>query len=132
MARPRSEYPTGLELQILQILWAESPLPVRDIRLALAGQERDIAHTSVITTLNTMVDKRYLKRTKQGKAFLFSPRVSEDEVSQGMMSDVVNRVFGGSATAAVLSLFDSSQLDADELQELRRQINRKAREQSKD
>ncbi|MFM7723925.1 MAG: BlaI/MecI/CopY family transcriptional regulator, partial [Bacteroidota bacterium] len=47
--------------RILKILWQHSPLPVRDVRDALAEQGRDLAHTSVITTLNTMVGKRYLK-----------------------------------------------------------------------
>ncbi len=73
MARPKSLHPTELELQILKVLWDRSPLPVREIRQALADGGRDLAHTSVITTLGVMVRKRYLRRTKQGNAFLFAP-----------------------------------------------------------
>ena len=74
MARPASEYPTELELQILKVLWYHAPQPVSQVREALAGQDRKLAHTSVITTLNTMVRKDYLKRVKDGKTWLFSPR----------------------------------------------------------
>ena len=102
MARPASEHPTNLELQILQLLWEQSPLLVRDVRQMLADSGRDIAHTSVITTLNTMVDKRYLKRTKQGRSFLFSPRVSRDEISDRMLGHLFRRVFDGSLTAVIL------------------------------
>ena len=125
MARVSGEQPTELELQFLKILWEKSPQPVRDVRDALARAGRDIAHTSVITTLNTMVKKRFLRREKEGKGFLFSPRVSRDEVSQKMLGDVVNRVFDGSATALMMGLFEHSDLDAGELKELRRLIDRK-------
>jgi BlaI family penicillinase repressor len=128
MARPRSDHPTELELQILKVLWDRSPLPVRDVRDALAAGGRDIAHTSVITTLNTMVTKRYLQRKKEGKAFLFSPLVGREEVTQRMLGDVVERVFDGSAAAVMLSLFDRADLDAKELKELRRAIDRKMKE----
>ncbi len=127
MPRPASEHPTELELKILQILWEQSPLPVREIRDQLAGGGRDIAHTSVITTLNTMFDKGYLKRKKQGKAFLFSPRIEKEHVSRRMLGDLVDRVFDGSATAVMLSLFGQSDIDESELKELKRLINQQLR-----
>ena len=128
MPRPPTNQPTDLELEFLKILWDASPQLVREIREELAKRGRDIAHTSVITTLNTMVEKKYLKRKKQGKAFLFSPRLSQDQVSQKMLGTVVDRVFDGSARAVLLSLFDCTDIDQDELKELRKLINKKARE----
>ena len=130
MARPKSSHPTELELQILKILWDRSPLPVREIRLALADGGRELAHTSVITTLGVMVRKMYLGRTKQGNAFLFAPEITREEVSDGMLSDIVIRVFDGSPTALMASLFNTSDVDSNEIKELRRLINRKAKEQS--
>ncbi len=130
MARPKSPHPTELELQILKILWERSPLPVREIRLALADGGRESAHTSVITTLGVMVRKKYLRRTKQGNAFLFTPGITREEVSDGMLGDIVHRVFDGSPTALMASLFNTSDVDSDEIKELRRLINRKAKEQS--
>lgn len=129
MARPASDYPTEMELQILRVLWEQAPLLVREIRDALASAGRDIAHTSVITALNTMVDKNYLTREKQGKSYLFAPRVSREQVSEGMLGDVVRRVFDGSPSAVMLSLFNCADVDADELKELRRIINRRMKEQ---
>jgi predicted transcriptional regulator len=130
MARPPSGHPTELELRILKILWRQSPWPVRDIRQALADEGREIAHTSVITTLNIMTRKKYLKRTKQRNAFYFEPRVTRRSVSESMLGDLVDRVFDGSATEVMLSLFHSSDLDADELKHLRKLINRSMKEQS--
>ncbi len=131
MAEKTNQHPTELELMILKILWDESPLPVRDVRARLAEVGRELAHTSVITTLNTMCDKKQLRRKKDGKAFLFSPRVKEEVVSKSMLGDIVNRVFDGSASALMLSLFDRSDIDADEVKELRRLLDQKAKELKK-
>ena len=131
MAVRAGQHPTELELKILKILWEESPLPVREVRARLADQGRELAHTSVITTLNTMCDKRQLSRKKDGKAFLFSPRVKEDTVSQTMLGDLVERLFDGSATSLMLSLFDRSDIDADEVIELRGLLDKKAKELKK-
>ena len=128
MARPASRYPTELELQILKILWHESPLLARDVQQSLAGEGRKLARTSVITTLNTMVGKNYLRRKKRGNTFRFSPQITAEEVSEQMLGDVVDRVFDGSTAAVMVKLFDVQNVDNDELKELRKLINRKLKE----
>lgn len=128
MARPASKYPTELELQILKALWQQSPLLARDVQALLASDGRDLAKTSIITTLNTMVAKKYLTRSKQGNMYLFSPRITESEVGDRVLGDVVDRVFDGSTSAVLLKLFDVKDVDADELKELRRIIDRKLKD----
>lgn len=128
MARPASRYPTELELQILKVLWQDSPLLAREVQATLAETGRELAKTSVITTLNTMVEKKYLKRKKDGNTYLFSPKISEDEVSNRVLGDVVDRVFDGSTASVVMKLFDVRDIDEEELKELRRAINRKLKE----
>jgi BlaI family transcriptional regulator, penicillinase repressor len=130
VARPGSDHPTELELEILKILWDESPLPVRDVRRRLEERaKRTLAHSSVITMLNIMVRKGYLGCKKIGKAFFFSPKVERKDVSGRFVGDLLGRVFDGSAAAMVLNLVETVDLDADELSELRKLINRKAKEQ---
>jgi BlaI family penicillinase repressor len=131
MSRTGSEHPTELELMILKVLWKESPLAVREVRdrLATAPLARDLTHSSVITILNIMVRKGFLQREKEGKAFLFSPLSAEREVSRGMLADLLGRLFDGSASAVVLDLLEVSDVDADEIREIRSLINRKAKEQ---
>lgn len=130
MPRSESEHPTELELEILKVLWEESPLPVREVRARLESEAaRPLAHSSVITMLNIMHRKGFLRRKKDGKSFLFSPCVQKDSVTGKMMGDLLTRAFGNSATAMVLNLIETADLDADELSELRKLINRKAKEQ---
>lgn len=130
MARPGSDHPTALELEILKVLWRESPLPVRDVRARLKEHaKRPLAHSSVITILNIMVGKGYLARRKEGKSFLFSPKVSRESIRSSLVGDLLGRVFEGSASAMVLNLVETADLDSAELIELRKLINRKVREE---
>ncbi len=130
MPRTESDHPTELELEILKVLWKEAPLPVREVRARLeADAARTLAHSSVITMLNIMHRKGYVRRRKVGKAFLFTPKVTEGDVAGGMIGDLVARAFGGSRSAMVLNLLEAADLDAEELAEVRKLINRKFREQ---
>ena len=132
MPRSESEHPTELELEILKILWQESPLPVREVRARLRTEaNRPLAHSSVITMLNIMHRKGFLRRKKEGKAFLFSPKEEKGRVTGKMMRDLLAKAFNGSASAMVLNLIESTDLNADELAELRKLIARKAKEQNK-
>ena len=129
MARTRSQHPTELELEILKILWEEAPLPVREVRARLESRaDRPLAHSTVITMLNIMYDKGFLKRKKDGKSFLFSPKVKKDRVTGGMMGDLLSRAFNGSPAAMVLNLLETTDVDADELAEIRKLISRKSKE----
>ena len=73
-----------------------------------------------------MFDKGFVKRSsaKEGRAYAFSPKVSREDVSQGMVGDLVERVFEGSASALLLSLLENDQLDAADHAELRDAIER--------
>ncbi|QDU87942.1 Penicillinase repressor [Pirellulimonas nuda] len=130
MTRSQPDHPTELELEILKVLWRESPLPVRDVRARLESDAgRVLAHSSVITMLNIMHRKGFLKRTKVGNAFLFAPKVEKQRVTGRMMGDLLSRAFDGSPAAMMLNLFETTDLDVDEMAELRRLINRKSKEQ---
>lgn len=127
MAKPANAHPTGLELEILKVLWVHAPRTVREIRDELAAGGRDLAHTTVITMLGTMVKKRQIKklRPEVGKAFRFAPVIARESVSHGMLNDLVQRVFDGSAEALMLGLFDVADLDGAELAKLRKLLNQR-------
>ena len=130
MARPASKYPTELELEILKILWDESPLAVRDVRERLEEHAgRSLSHSSVITILNIMHRKGFLKRRKEGKAFLFAPKAPQQEVTQHILGDLLARLFGGRPSAMMLNLLETAELDSDELSDIKKLLARKAKEQ---
>ncbi|TWU47597.1 Transcriptional regulator BlaI [Rubripirellula tenax] len=122
--------PSELELLILKVIWEQSPLTARQIRESLESRGRVLAHTSVITMLQRMAEKKLVEQVspESGKGFLFAPLVAADEVSNHMLRDLVHRVFDGSAEAVVESLFDVSDLNEESLKRLRKTFNQRMRE----
>ncbi len=127
MARPPSKHPTELELEILKVLWQIEPASVRQVRDALANV-RDLAYTTVMTMMSIMADKGYLKREKDGRSYVYEAIYREQKASRNLLQDVVDRVFGGSTTAVMQHLLETSEIDDDELKQIRSLINRKTRE----
>lgn len=124
MARPASKYPTELELEILKILWKDGAEGVREVRDGLTDF-RDLAYTSVMTIMNVMTKKGYLSREKDGGRYVYAPCLQQGSISQDMMSDLVRRLFDGSAAAAMLNLMETSDIDEIELCALRNLIDDK-------
>jgi len=94
------------------------------------ASERDLAYTTVMTTLSTMYRKGYVTRAKDGPGYVYKAELTEDTTAGSMLQDVVRRAFSGSTTAVVQHLIETSDLDSKELKALRRLIDRKAKDQA--
>ncbi len=119
MGRPPHEHPTPAELQILQMLWSSGPATVRQVWLSL-GKPKKRAYTTVMSLMNVMADKGLLKRKPLGKAYLYLPKAQRERTLGEMLGDLVNRGFGGSASALVMHLLGRS--SPEELEQIRRTI----------
>jgi predicted transcriptional regulator len=122
--RRASTRPTELELEILKTLWESSPATVRQVQAALASK-RPLAVTSVTTVLNIMTRKGFLKRAKSGGVYVYSPTVTQTATANGMIRDLINRLFCGSAASLMLNLLSEQDLDEKTLKEIRSALNRK-------
>src|SRR5205823_3099150 len=129
MARRGSKHPTDLELEILKVLWTSGPCSVKQIREGLAAS-RGLAYTTVATMLTIMANKGFVRKRRSGTGSAYEALVPRHKASGGMLQDLIDRVYDGSTLAVVQSLLDTADIDADELAEIRRLVNRKAKEQS--
>ena len=126
MARTVSKHPTELELLILKVLWQLGAASVRQVRDTLAPI-RDLAYTSVMTMLTIMARKGYVSRKKNGRSYVYQAKYHEHKASSNMLRDVIDRLFGGSTTAVMQHLLETSELDDAELKQIRQLITRKAK-----
>ena len=113
---------TRLELQIMQVLWNNGPSTVQAVQQSLPGDQ--LAYTTVQTMLNILQRKGKVKRKLLGKAFEYRPVLSRDKALREAASDMLDRMFGGSVEALLMSLVKSNQLDADQLAKVLKVIER--------
>lgn len=86
-----------LERQVLEEIWDRGETSVRDIVITL---DEKVAYTTVMTTLDRLYKKRLLSRRKDGRAFIYSPRVTRAEFEQGIAEDVIDGLLGGGTSGA--------------------------------
>jgi predicted transcriptional regulator len=126
MARRGSKHPTDLELEILKVLWTHGPCPVKRIQEELAPS-RALAYTTVVTMLTIMTSKGFVRKRRLGGGHVYEAALQRHQASGNMLQELIDKVYDGSTLAVVQSLLDSAEIDANELAEIRRLVNRKAR-----
>ena len=112
---------TPAELRLMRILWMRGESAVADIAAA-AADESPLAYTSVLTTVRILEQKGYVTHRQQGRAFLYSPCVAEDDASRSEIRHVLERFFGNSRERLVLSLLGDDELTPAELKRLKERI----------
>ena len=116
---------TKLELKIMQVIWKHGGGTVSAVQ---ADLDPPLAYTTVQTMLNILERKGKLKRRLQGRAYVYSARVSERKVLGQGLRDLIDRMFGGSSEELVMSLLKNRHIDARKLAELTERFNREASE----
>ena len=78
-----------LEAVVMDHLWsAEGPLTVRDV-LERIDRDPPLAYTTVMTVMDNLHRKGILRRTKDGRAWLYEPTASRSEYTAQVMHDVL-------------------------------------------
>jgi predicted transcriptional regulator len=86
-----------LERRVMAALWQGGERSVRDLQEAFA---RELAYTTLMTTMDRLFRKGLLARRKQGRAYVYSARVSHRELRQGAARGLVLRLLGADRESA--------------------------------
>jgi BlaI family penicillinase repressor len=104
---------TPLELQIMQALWDDGPGTVAEVQGRLGSP---LAYTTVQTMLGVLLKKQRVRRSLSGRAYVYRPAISREGAMAGALKDLVGRMFGGSGEALLMSLIDTRQITAEEIE----------------
>jgi BlaI family penicillinase repressor len=122
--------PTKAEMELLQILWAEGPQTVRQVHTVIA-RRRGVGYTTVLRLLQNMADKELVTRVETARSHVYAAAVAEDEVKRGVVADLLDRVFEGSAASLVMRALEAKPASAAELREIRALLEKPQRGDSK-
>lgn len=121
MPPKRSITLTDAELRIMRILWARGESLVSDLVAALP-EDAPLAYTSILTTVRVLEQKGYVDHRLEGRAFLYSPCLAEEDAGRSEVRHVLGRFFGNSRESLMLSLLGDGEISHEELQRLKHAI----------
>ena len=117
--------PTDAELAILRVLWSRGPSTVREVFDALGGEG---AYTTVLKLLQIMTDKRLVRRDDSARTHIYQAAFSEDQTQKQIVSDLLDRVFDGSAARLVLHALEAGTASPGEIAEIRKLLDKHRKE----
>ena len=123
MARSASSQPTEVELRILRILWESGPCSARDVHNAMA-EDKGTNYSTTVKMLAVMFGKGLVERNESVFPMAFSAAISRDGARQSMLSEVIHKLYDGSAKSLVLQVLSSQQASKADLDEIRELIEK--------
>ncbi len=129
MGRRKSRTFTEVELEFMQVVWAAGEVSTNHVQEVLDGRGRNLSDGSIRKILSILVKKGHLTRRREGRAFLYKPKVREGQANRKMVQDLVKRAFGGSAALMVAALIDSNPLNERDLKDIKRLIAKPEKEE---
>ena len=97
---PPRDIPPPLELECLKALWGLGEGTVRDVRQVLVGN-RNLAYTTVMTVLDRLEKRGGVSRRKNGRSFVYIPKVSQEALRKFAVKELLDAFFGGSEAALI-------------------------------
>lgn len=118
-----------LEREVMDEVWRQKEVSVRQVEIAF---EARTAYTTIMTTLDRLYKKGFLNRRKVGRAFLYEPRFTPEELERGLAEDVIGGLLDSATERIepVLACIVDAVSDRDRvlLDELERLVREKRRE----
>lgn len=101
----------------MSVLWRLGSASVTDVRDAL---EDELAYTSVLSALQTLEEKGYVRHESEGRAYRYFPTVEADRAGGSALARIRDAIFQGSAERMFAQLVSDRKLGRKELESMRR------------
>lgn len=118
MPRPAPPRPTEAELKLLKILWELGPSSVKEVHASLTRQQ-DYTYTGALRMLQVMFEKGLVLRDESSRSHVYRAAHPREAMESGLVSDLMDRLFGGSALALVQAALQTGAVPEDEKARIR-------------
>ena len=104
------------ELEVMSSLWRRGSATVSDVRDDLA---EPLAYTSVLSALQTLEEKGYVRHEPEGRAYRYFPTIGADRAGTSALARIRDAIFQGSAELMFAQLVSDRKLDRASLERMR-------------
>ena len=114
--------PTDAELEILAVLWERGPSTVRQVQEALSAY-KEVRYTTPLKLMQIMYEKGLVRRDDSARTHVYEAAADREAMQSALAGDLLDRAFGGSASALLLGALSAKPASREELAELRRLLD---------
>ena len=104
------------ELEVMSSLWRRGSATVSDVR---DDMPEALAYTSVLSALQTLEEKGYVRHEPEGRAYRYFPRIGAERAGTSALARIRDAIFQGSAERMFAQLVSDRKLGRDELERMR-------------
>lgn len=122
MAVPKSVI-TDAELNLLKVLWAESPLAAREIAERLYQGVSTSSMGTVQKLITRLEEKKMLERDDSRSPHQFVALLGREEIAGMQLDDFARKLSEGSLSPFVMHLVQAKKLSKEEKEEIRRLLD---------
>jgi len=108
----------------MQVIWQIGDATPESVLKQLRRQGRSLSDGSVRKILSILESKGYLSRRPEGRTFRYRADVPKTQANRSMLTDLLNRAFGGSPALMVAALLDNPRVGENEFKEIKRLISK--------
>jgi len=117
-----SSQPTGVELEILRIIWDLEPCPVREIHARLS-QVKDTNYSTTVKMLSLMMAKGLITRDEDASPHLYRALLTRKTAGKKLLGELIDKVYQGSAMSLVLQALSTGKASTQEIEEVRKLLD---------
>ena len=124
---PAPPKPTAAELDLLQVLWPLGAATAKQVHQEMSKTKADITYATVLRLMQIMHTKGLLNRDESERSHVYAPAQPQDSLQTGLLKDLIQKAFSGSAKALVLAAIKSgiSKKEREEIENLLREEDKK-------
>ena len=101
----------------MSVVWDRGHATVQDVKDALGGR-RPLAYTTIMTVMGRLVLKGVLRRSKKGRAYVYTAAIPKEKMAGSMLQSLVRRLYGAATGSAIAHLLQNEPVDEAELDRL--------------
>jgi predicted transcriptional regulator len=117
---PSPPKPTAAELDLLQTLWPLGPATAKQVHQEIIKQRPEVTYATVLRLMQIMHTKGLLTRDESARSHVYAPAQPQDSLQTGLLKDLIQKAFSGSAKALVMAALRSgiSKKEREEIENL--------------
>ena len=117
---PSPPKPTAAELDLLQNLWPLGAATAKQVHQEIIKERPDVTYATVLRLMQIMHTKGLLTRDESARSHVYAPAQAQDSLQTGLLKDLIQKAFSGSAKALVMAALRSgiSKKEREEIENL--------------